>query len=165
MLLQPPRTESLPALHTVFRNVVGQVKSFKMLPPAELTDVALLAPREEARDLFIGGSVDSASETVALTRGDLETIAMPLSMFRASGRTKLDSGDFAVGDYGHTIRLGAYEATTDAILYEVDPLFRKRQNTRRRQEEKGFGARLWKPIAIATAISLEPTFRDWPPRP
>jgi hypothetical protein len=139
LLLQSPRIESLPALHTVFRNVVGQVESFKALPTEELVDV-LLGPREAARDLFIGGSVDRVNETLALTRGNLETVVVPLSMFRPSGRATPDPSDFAVEDYGHTVRLGEYEAATDAILYEIDPDFRKRLNAKRRQEDRGFGA-------------------------
>src|SRR5438128_357466 len=98
LLLESPRAASLPALHTVFRNVVGQVESFKALPPEELVDV-LLGPREEARDLFIGGSVDPVSETLTLTRGNLETVVVPLSMFRPSRKATPDPSDFAVEDY------------------------------------------------------------------
>ena len=141
LLLESPRTEILPALHTVFHKVVGQVESFKALRSEELVDV-LLGPREEARDLFIGGSVDPMSETLTLTRGNLETVVVPLSMFRPSGKTTPDPSDFAVEDYGHTVRLGKYEAAADAILYEVDPDFRKRLNAKRRQEVKGFGPSL-----------------------
>jgi hypothetical protein len=141
LLLESPRTECLPALHSVFRNVVGQVESFKSLPSDELVDV-ISGPREEARDLFIGGSVDPVAETLTLTRGNFETVVVPLSMFRPSGKAAPNPGDFAVESYGHTVRLGEYEAAADAILYEVDPDFRKRLNTRRRQEDRGFGASL-----------------------
>lgn len=141
LLLETPRTESLPALHTVFRNVVGQVRTSKMLPPEELVSV-LRSPRAEARDLIIGGSVDPISETLTLTRGNLETVVVPLSMFRPSDKATPEPSKLAVTDYGHTIRLGDYEAAADAILYEVDPDFRKRQNAKRRQEDKGFGASL-----------------------
>jgi hypothetical protein len=141
LLLASPRIESLPALHTVFRKVVGQVQSFKALPSEELVDV-LLGPLEEARDLFIGGSVDPMSETLTLTRGNLETVVVPLSMFRPSAKAMPDPTDFAVEDYGHTVRLGEYEAAADAILYEVDPDFRKRLNAKRRQEDRSFGASL-----------------------
>lgn len=141
LMLQSPRIEILPALHTVFRNVAGQVDNFKALPPDELAEV-LLAPKEEARDLFIGGSVDAVTETLTLTRGNLEAVVVPLSMFRPSGKAVADPADFAVTDYGNTVRLGEYEAATDAILYEFDSEFRKRQNAKRRQEDKSFGAAL-----------------------
>ena len=160
LLLRSPRAESLPALQTMFRNVVGQVDSFKLLPPEELADV-LLASREEARDLFIGGAVDPVSQTLTLARGNLETIVVPLSMFRPSARTVPDHSKFGVENYGHTIRLGDYEAAADAILYEADPEFRKRENTKRRREEKGFGAslrrlRLQKHVARTEFPGLSP---------
>jgi hypothetical protein len=120
---------------------VGQVKSFRALPFEELVDV-LLGPREEVRDLFIGGSVDPMSETLTLTRGNLDTLVVPLSMFRPSSKATPDPSDFAVEDYGHTVRLGEYEAAADAILYEVDPDYRKRLNAKRRQEDRSFGASL-----------------------
>jgi hypothetical protein len=67
---------------------------------------------------------------------------VPLSMFRPSGKATPDPSDFAVEDYGHTVRLGKYEAAADAILYEVDPDFRTRLNAKRRQQDRGFGASL-----------------------
>jgi hypothetical protein len=141
LLLKSPKTEMLPALSGVFDNVVGQVQSFKLLPQKELFEV-FLGSREEAADLFIGGSVDRASETLTLARGNLEVIVVPLSLFRPSGKTTPNPDVFSIEDYGHTIRLGEYEAAADAILYELDSRFRKRQNATRRQAEKGFGASL-----------------------
>jgi hypothetical protein len=141
LMLQSPRVESLPALHTLFRHVIGLVSTYKMLPSEELVEV-LLAPAEESRDLFIGGLVNSATATLTMTRGNLETVVVPLSLFRPSGDATADPSDFAVTAYGHTIRLGKYEASADAILYEVDPDYRKRLNAKRRQEDKGFGPSL-----------------------
>ncbi len=141
LMLQPPRTESLPALHTLFRNVIGQVNNYKLVPPDELAEI-LAAPQGESRDVFIGGSSDPATGTLTLTRGNLETVVVPLSMFGRSGKAAPDPSDLAVIDYGHTIRLGDYEASADAILYEVDSEYRKRIKARRRREDKGFGASL-----------------------
>jgi hypothetical protein len=141
LMLQSPRVESLPALHTIFRHLVGQLRTFKKLPIEELLEV-LFAPLEEARDLFIGGSYDSATATLTLTRGNLEAVVVPLALFRPSGDATADPSDFSVADYGHTIRLGKYEASADAILYEVDPGYRKRLQAKRRQEDKGFGPSL-----------------------
>ncbi len=141
LLLQSPKVESLPALHTVFRNVVGEVNTFKMLPPDELMDV-LLAPEEESHDLFIGGSFDPISETLTLTRGDLEKIVISIAMLVPSGKAAPDPTRLSIEDYGNTVRLGEYEAATDAVLYQVDSDFRKRQNAKRREREKGFGASL-----------------------
>ena len=141
LMMQSPAVESVPALHTLFRRVVGLVSTYKMLPWNELVEI-LLAPDEESRDLFIGGSYDSATATLTLTRGNLETVVVPLSLFRPSGDATADPNDLAVTDYGHAIRLGKYEASADAILYEVDPDYRKRVNAKRRQEDKGFGPSL-----------------------
>jgi len=141
VLLQPPQVESIPPLQALFRRVVGSVRSFKMLPPDELFE-ALKSSEEESRNLFIGGSVDPVSETLTLTRGNLDTVVVPFSMFRPSGVATPDWGDFEVTGYGNTIRLGTFEASADGILYEVDAAYRKRLNQKRRAEEKGFGASL-----------------------
>ena len=82
-------------------------------------------------------------------------------MFRPSARATPDHSKFGVENYGHTIRLGDYEAAADAILYEVDPEFRKRENAKRRREEKGFGAslrrlRLQKHVARTEFPGLSP---------
>ena len=141
LMLQPPSVESLPALNTIFRRVVGQVRTFKKLPIEELQEV-LFAPVEESRDLFIGGLYDPATDTLTLTRGNLEPVVVPLSLFQPSGDAAPDPSDFSVTDYGHTIRLGKYEASAEAILYEVDPDYRRRTNAKRRQEDRGFGPSL-----------------------
>jgi hypothetical protein len=140
-MLQPPRAESVPALHVFFRRVAGQVEAFKWLPSDELAEV-LLAPPDESRDLFIGGSYDPDSQTLTLTRGDLEPLVVPMSLFHPSGTAQPDPSRLAVTEYGQTIQLGEYEAAADAILYEVDPDYRRRLRARRRKEETGFGASL-----------------------
>lgn len=141
LMLQSPRVESLTALSTVFRHVIGQVRDFKWLPFEEFVEV-LLAPKEESRNLFIGGLYDPATDTLTLARGRPDTVVVPLSMFRPSGDATPDPSDFGVTDYGNTIRLGKYEASADAILYEVDPDYRRRINAKRREEDKGFGPSL-----------------------
>ena len=100
------------------------------------------ASAQQSLDLFIGGLCDRATGTLTLARGDLETVVVPLSMFRPSGGATADPSNFGVTDYGHTIRLGNYEASAEAILYEVDPDYRRRLNSKRRKEDKGFGASL-----------------------
>ena len=53
-----------------------------------------------------------------------------------------DFSVFTVTDYGHSVRLGAYEAASDAILYEFDSDYRRRLGRQRHQEERSFGASL-----------------------
>ncbi len=141
LMLEPPRLPTLPLLHGWFARVIGETPCFRMLPHDQLAHV-LSAPKEQARDLFVGGIVDMPSGTLALVRGNLEGISVPLSMFRDSGAARPDFQRFAIDDHGHTVRFGGYEAAADAILYEVDADYRKRLNARRRAEEKGFGPSL-----------------------
>jgi hypothetical protein len=141
LLLQSPRAESLPGLHALFRNIAGGVEAYRLLEREELREV-LLAPREEARDLFIGGLYDASTATLSLTRGDFQTIVVPLSLFRPSGTHSPDPTALALRDFGHTIKLGDYEASADAILYEVDLEYRRRINAKRRADQLGFGPAL-----------------------
>lgn len=141
LMLDAPRTRTLGILHGFFEVVVGADSSFKSLPPDQLAQV-LSAPKERLRDLFIGGLVDTRSQVLALVRGDLSRVAVPLSIFRASGTSKPDFGRFEVDDYGQTIRFGTYEAGADFVLYALDPEFRTRINAKRREREMGFGPSL-----------------------
>ncbi|MBI4580160.1 MAG: helix-turn-helix transcriptional regulator [Planctomycetes bacterium] len=141
LLLEPPRSRSLPILHSWFGKVIGETPGFKTLPLDQLADV-LCAPQEEARDLFIGGAVDIESAALSLVRGNLERMSVPLNLFPPSGASRPSFRRFELDDYGHTIRFGEYEAAADAILYEIDPDYRNRINAKRRAEEKGFGPSL-----------------------
>ena len=139
VLLYQPALASIPVLSRHFHRVVfGSGKG--LLPPAELAEV-LAAPNKA--DLFIGGMVDADSKTLTLWRGDLATLTVPFTAFPPSGDgITPDFSAFAVSDCGHTIRLGAYEAATEALLYEYDPLYRRRIARERRKEERSFGAAL-----------------------
>jgi len=112
------------------------------LPPEELGEVLR---SENAEDLFIGGSVDPYTETITLLRGGgkRRSITLPFSAFEPSGSgVEPDFKVFAVIDYGQTIRLGEYEAASDAILYEFDPEYRRRIRKERNESEQSFGASL-----------------------
>ena len=85
------------------------------LPRDQLTEV-LSAPKDEVTSLFIGGIIDAEGGELALIRGDLEVVEIPLSIFRPSGVTAPDFSRFEVDDYGHTVRFGDYEASADFIL-------------------------------------------------
>lgn len=141
LMLDAPRAKTLAILHGYFESVVGVNASFKSLPCDQLAEV-LSAPKEQARDLFIGGLVDAKSEALVLVRGDLSRVVVPLSIFGASGISKPDFRRFEVDDYGQTIRFGSYEAAADFVLYALDPDFRRRINAKRRGRDKGFGPSL-----------------------
>lgn len=147
LMLDAPRTRTLAVLPRFFESVVGTDSSFKFLPPDQLAEV-LSAPKERSRDLFIGGLVDTKSRVLALVRGDLSRVVVPLSIFRAAGTSKPDFARFEVDDYGQTIRFGSYEAGADFVLYALDPEFRRRINAKRREEKEGFGPSLRRLRAI-----------------
>ena len=142
LTVESPRPKSIPGLSSHFRRLVGTAPDSTFLPLEELLDV-LSAPAQEAAGLFIAGVADIQSETLALTRGNLRTISAPFSMFTPSGKgARPNFSQLSITDYGHTVRLGEYEASSDAILYELDPDYRRRIRKRQRAEEKTFGASL-----------------------
>lgn len=138
--LTPPRSESISALLGLFHPVFGLVEGFQWLPKEELVEVIT---RQDASDRFIGGSVDAKAKTVTLLRGDIEAIVAPFAIFQKSGDgTAPDFTRLRLTDYGRTVTLGQYEASADALLYELDPDYRRRLKKQRRQDEQTFGASL-----------------------
>jgi hypothetical protein len=75
-----------------------------------------------------------------LYRGNLEPLVVPVTWFRErpEGPTP-DVSDLAVADFGQTVRLGDYEAATDAILYEFDGDFRLRAKARQLETDRSLG--------------------------
>jgi DNA-binding Xre family transcriptional regulator len=138
--LIPPRSESIPALVGLFHPVFGLVDGFQWLPKEELVEVIT---RDDASDRFIGGSVDLKAKTLTLLRGDITAVVAPFSLFPKSGDgTAADFTRVGFTDYGRTVALGDYETSADAILYELDPGYRRKLNKQRRQSERSFGASL-----------------------
>ncbi|MGO8751999.1 MAG: helix-turn-helix domain-containing protein [Thermoguttaceae bacterium] len=139
LLLYRPVQETLPTLTGCFKTFVYSVNG-GFLPPEELAE-ALFA--ENKSYIFIGGTVDSENEVVTLWRGDLKSLAVPFRAFASSGDgVEPDFKAFSVMDYGHTVRLGEYEAAADAILYEFDSDYRKMLSKQRLESERSFGAAL-----------------------
>ena len=138
--LTPPRSESIAALISLFYPVFGVVEGFRWLSREELVEALT---RDDASDRFIGGSVDSKAKTLTLLRGNIEAMVVPFLHFRNSGDgTAPDFTRLRVTDYGRTIALGNFEASADAILYELDRGHRRRLKKQRRQSERTFGASL-----------------------
>lgn len=122
LLLHRTNLTSLIALRRCFGRVAFSADG-GFLPDEELGEV-LQSPRRG--DLLIGGFVDDASHTVTLWRGNLDSITVPFSAFPKSGNgTAPDFSQFAVTDCGQTVQFGDYEASTDSILYENDPDYRR----------------------------------------
>lgn len=130
--------ERLNLLNAVFKRVVAEGHGTHLLPHGDLIDV-LGSPRPE--DLLIGYSLDKEDETIVFHRGNFETLVVPFDFFRAKGsRPRPNFNDCTIIDCGQTVRLGTYEAATDAILYELDADFRRRMKRKERVGDKSFGA-------------------------
>ncbi len=131
--------KTVPALSSFFRRIAFTMDG-GFIPSAELAEVLAAENRD---DLFIGGSVNHATETITFWRGNLKSLTVPFSTFEKSGDgTEPDFDKFAVIDCGQTVKLGDYEAAVDAILYEYDPEYRRRISKQRMQEDQSFGASL-----------------------
>lgn len=142
LLLLSPRVRPAQKeyLSTLFRSVLTLETVNQFLSMQELA-VALNAP--ERNDLFIAGAVDLVDRVLILYRGNLDRLIVPFAWF-TSGKSLVepDFEDFAPADYGNTIRLGSYEASADAILYEFDPEYRRRAKQRELHQDESFGASL-----------------------
>lgn len=111
-----------------------------MLPVHELAEVLEQSNRE---DFCIGGSVERQHRMVVLVRGNLDVLPVPMASFEATADgVAPDFDDFEVIDYGQTLRFGDYEASFDAVLYEMDQVYRRRLNRKRRKDDRSFGASL-----------------------
>ena len=140
LLLEPTKGSIKHYLNAKFSRVVSPDDGLKLLP---LEEIAEIFASPESEDYFIGGIVDKENDSVILYRGNIEPITLPLSWFKAGPNSpQPDPGDFEVIDFGQTIRLGNFEAGTDAILYEFDPLFRRRDKERRIDTDDSFGGAL-----------------------
>ena len=78
-----------------------------------------------------------------LVRGNARSLIIPFAHFPASGDgTRPDFERLSFTDHGRTVVLGDYEAAVDAILYDFDPEYRRRQKKKMHSEEQSFGASL-----------------------
>jgi hypothetical protein len=138
--LEPENCARHNLLHAIFRFVVSADEGIRLLQIEELADV-LGSPNRE--DLFVGGAVVSDDAAAILYRGNLEPLVVPLAWFRARpDGPKPGPTDLAVIDAGQTVRLGEYEAATDAILYEFDDAYRRRAKKRELERDTSFGGAL-----------------------
>jgi hypothetical protein len=127
-------------LHVLFRFIVSEEEASHLLPREELLAV-LAAPNRD--DLLIGGAVDADDGVAVLYRGNLEPVVVPLDWFKVSGDgTRPDPARFAITDFGQTVKLGDYEASTHAILYDFDKEYRRQAKALRVELDKSFGGAL-----------------------
>jgi len=140
LLQDPPSLASIALAQRAFSAVAWTDRRQGWLPVAELLEV-LHSP--DRANLLIGGMVDPDTQTLTVYRGDARQVVVPLSIFKRTADGEVPVfGDFRVIDHGHAVRFGRYESAADVILYEGDPVYRRRVNARRRAEERTYGASL-----------------------
>lgn len=136
LLLQSADAGEREFLQAKFEHVVSPAEGLRFMPREALWEVL---QSERRADLFLGGSV--AFDALVLIRGSLSNLIVPRAWFKVRpGVPRPDFKDFEIIDGGQTVRLGSFEAASDAILYEFDPEFRKRERKRRAAEDPSFGA-------------------------
>jgi hypothetical protein len=140
LILEPANGDRHGLLHALFRFVVSVDEGVQLLPVDELAET-LSSPNRA--DLFIGAAVVPTDATVILYRGNLEPFVVPVTWFRVRPEgPRPDLADLAVMDFGQTVRLGDYEAATDAILYEFDGDYRLRAKARQLETDTSLGGAL-----------------------
>ena len=114
--------------------------AIRFMPTRQLLEVVAAS---DARDRLIAVVVSPVDGSLVLYRGSVERLAVPMSWFEPSGTgIRPDFNDVEVIDEGRTLRLGQYEAAVEAVLYEFDPEFRRRERARRLEQDVSFGAAL-----------------------
>ncbi len=126
-------------LRALFRSVIDCSSGIHMLPFEQIVEILRT---ERPNDHFIAGAVDLEDRAVLLYRGLLDAVVVPLSWFTPRRGVKPDPQDFEVVDFGTAIRFGEYEASTDAILYEFDREFRRRDRENLINKDQTFGGSL-----------------------
>jgi len=125
-------------------HIVGDSPGYQWLSKDEFAAVLFDASIDPS-EFFIAGASDPRSETLSFVRGDCQRLVVPYSFFETSGDgTKPDFSKIRITDFGRTVELGPYEASTDAILYEMDHEYRKKMRLRRKESERSFGAALFR---------------------
>jgi len=129
-------------LHGLFADRFERVveRPASMLP---LRELALVMDRDDRADFCIGGTVVKEANMVALIRGDLSALNVPLSDFVQRGAGPAPDVDrFEIADHGRTLRFGDYQAAVDSVLYEKDPAYRRRLKKLRLEEDRSLGGSL-----------------------
>jgi hypothetical protein len=127
-------------LDALFKRVVAPDDGVQLVKADDLAEI-LAGP--DRRNFFIGGAVTPAFKSLVLYRGNLEPVVVAWSWFRSRPNgPKPDFAEFEVIDAGQTLRLGAYEAATEAILYDFDVDFRREHRKQRAQDDLSFGGSL-----------------------
>ena len=127
-----------PSTAVVIESAFGQslLGPTAVVPFDELLEIL---QEERPEDFCIAAQWIEASKSVALWRGDFTMLAVPLAWFSAVGAPAPSPTCLSVEDFGRTIRLGDFEASFDAVLYEHDAASRRRMRDRMRKSDQSLG--------------------------
>ncbi len=93
-----------------------------MHPLSPLADLVEIISSVSPGDRLI--AVEVGPEVVTVLRGDFRLLVVPRDWFKPAGGVEPDFTDPQITDWGFTLRLGPYEAASDALLFEFDPEYR-----------------------------------------
>jgi hypothetical protein len=108
----------------IMDEVIRRLGELSILKVEELKEVLAL-PAVDKRRLITAGYADFSLQQLVLFRGDGTSVIAPFGMFEPSGTTAPDFNELEIIDYGHTVRLGSYEASTRSILTDLDPEYKE----------------------------------------
>jgi hypothetical protein len=127
-------------LEGLFRRVIAAEPGLSLLPDDELIEVISSPSRQ---DLLLGAATDREARAIVVLRGNLEPVVVPFAWFRSPrGGPVPDFANPEIVDGGQTIRLGPYEAATDALLFEIDREYRSRSKSHALEQDDSFGGAL-----------------------
>ena len=108
----------------IMDEVIRRLGELRILKIEELKEVLAL-PATDKRRLITAGYVDFSLQQLVLFRGDGTSVIAPFGMFEPSGTSSPNFNELEIIDYGHTVKLGEYEASTRSILIELDPEYKE----------------------------------------
>lgn len=97
--------------------IIGPIST---LPPSEFNEIRR-APKETQRKVFVTGFVDFKVQEVVLIKMDNSEIDVPFEWFKPTSLgVEPDFDNLSIIDFGYSIKLGQYEASSHAILYQFE---------------------------------------------
>lgn len=136
LLLETAPRIRLEFLSQLFTGVVAPDADIDLLPEDRI--FAVLAEKHP-EEYFVGAGYNEDDDAIVVYRGNLRTVTVSVDQFEANPRAEPDPADLEIVDWGQTLRLGDYQVSADAILYDRDPEFRRRQRAKRREFDDTFG--------------------------
>ena len=105
-------------------NLMSNLGMLTVLPPVELEAILSLPDSQKSR-YFVAAYADFDNKQVVLCRGDGTNIMVSFVLFEPNATAIPDFTNLSIGDYGQTVKLGSYEASTRSILLAADWRFRE----------------------------------------